>query len=99
VLNATVWPIAHRGISLPPAGASHQLELLIDSIDRPLDSGTVSLKSRSGGGGAGTGTEAMSVCALAIPGAARHVTKSSVSDLCTVTLDAPHGLLAVCGLG
>ena len=43
-LNATVWPIPHRGISLPRAGRSHQLELLIDSIDRPLGSGTVSLK-------------------------------------------------------
>ena len=37
----------------------------------------------------------MSVCALPIPGAARHVTKTSVSDLCTVPLDAPHRLLAV----
>ena len=95
VLNATVWPVVHRGISLPRAGASHQLELLLDWIDRPLESGTASLKSRSGGGGAGTGTEAMSICALAIPGAARHVTTSSVSDLCTAPLDAPHGFLAV----
>lgn len=37
----------------------------------------------------------MSVCALAIPGVARHVIKNSASDLYTVALDVPNAPTAV----
>jgi len=99
VLNVTVLPMVHRGISLLSAGASHQLELLSDSIERFVDSGSVSLKSTMGAGEAGNGAEEIAVCALPIAGAASNVKKSpSDCDFRDVIWTPPRKLLAACPL-
>src|SRR5439155_22849286 len=90
-LNATVWPMAHRGISLPLAGGSHQLGLLIDPIHPPLDSGAASLNSRSGADGSGGIAGAMTVCALAIAGIEKNATRTSVGRPGTLGLTLRAG--------
>ena len=83
--------MAHRGTSLPLAGGSHQLGVLIDPIHPPLDSGAASLNSRSGADGSGGIAGATRVCALAIAGIAKNATRTSVGRPGTLVLTLRAG--------